>query len=42
MPGAADQLQSDLLWAGINIDEGPAVGGKFGPYMQSQRLDIYK
>lgn len=42
MHGAAEQLQLDLLWAGIGIDEGPADGGKFGPYMQSQRLNIYK
>ena len=38
-----------LKWAGLNFDEGPEaclpdrqVGGNFGPYMQSERLDIYK
>ena len=30
-----------LKWLGINWDEGPEVGGKNGPYLQSQRLDIY-
>jgi len=28
-------------WLGIDFDEGVGVGGDFGPYMQSQRLDIY-
>lgn len=31
-----------LTWLGINWDEGPGKGGDFGPYIQSQRLDIYK
>jgi len=33
---------SDLKWLGMNWDEGPEVGGPFGPYKQSQRLHIYK
>lgn len=33
-----DQLQ----WLGLQWSEGPDVGGKFGPYKQSQRTDIYK
>ena len=32
----------ELKWLGIEWDEGPDIGGKFGPYKQSQRLDIYK
>ena len=31
-----------LKWLGLNWDEGPEVGGPFGPYLQSQRLDIYR
>ena len=31
-----------LRWLGLDWDEGPEVGGPFGPYLQSQRLDIYK
>lgn len=42
VPGAIEQLENDLNWSGIEIDEGPHVGGDFGPYLQSQRLDIYK
>ncbi len=30
-----------LQWLGLNWDEGPEVGGPYGPYLQSQRLDIY-
>ena len=29
-------------WLGMNFDEGYGIGGDFGPYMQSERLDIYK
>ncbi|MCX6987348.1 MAG: glutamate--tRNA ligase [Chlamydiae bacterium] len=31
-----------LHWAGIQWDEGPDVGGPFGPYRQSERTDIYR
>lgn len=31
-----------LRWLGLDWDEGPEVGGPYGPYLQSQRLDIYK
>ncbi len=30
-----------LRWLGLDWDEGPEVGGPNGPYLQSQRLDIY-
>ena len=30
-----------LKWLGLQWDEGPEVGGPNGPYLQSQRLDIY-
>ena len=32
----------ELKWIGMDWNEGPDIGGKFGPYKQSQRLDIYK
>eukprot|EP01134_Creolimax_fragrantissima_P003623 CFRG3623T1 len=35
-------LESILGWAGIQFDESPLQGGKFGPYIQSQRQHIYK
>ena len=31
-----------LKWLGLNWDEGPEVGGPNGPYLQSERLGIYK
>ena len=40
--GAVENLVNALNWAGLNFDEGPEAGGNFGPYMQSERLDIYK
>jgi len=32
----------NLKWLGLNWDEGPEVGGEYGPYLQSERLHIYK
>jgi len=40
--GAAEAIYKGLKWAGINYDEGPDIGGPYGPYVQSQRLDIYQ
>jgi glutamyl-tRNA synthetase len=39
--GAADAILSDLRWLGIDWDEGPDVGGAFGPYTQSARHARY-
>ncbi len=35
-------LLDGMRWLGMNWDEGPEVGGPYGPYFQSQRGDIYK
>ena len=40
--GAVENLISTLNWIGLKYNEGPDATGEFGPYMQSQRLDIYK
>ena len=37
-----EDLYSTLDWLGIKWDEGPVVGGPCGPYIQSERFDIYK
>lgn len=37
-----EEITEQLKWLGIEWDEGPDIGGEFGPYKQSQRLDIYK
>lgn len=39
---SVENLINSLSWAGIIFDEGPHVGGNYGPYFQSQRLDIYR
>ncbi len=36
------QLIEDLHWLGLTWQEGPDVGGQYGPYLQSERLPIYK
>ncbi|NCS94987.1 MAG: glutamate--tRNA ligase, partial [Leptospira sp.] len=35
-------ILESMKWLGMNWDEGPGVGGNYGPYVQSERLDIYK
>lgn len=35
-------ILESLRWLGLEWDEGPDVGGEFGPYRQSERKDIYK
>ena len=40
-PGAVEQTFSDLLWLGLDWDEGPASGERGGPYFQSCRTEIY-
>ena len=40
--GAVDSLLEILAWVGLGFDEGPHLGGEYGPYIQSQRLAIYK
>lgn len=37
-----DEVIEQLKWLGIEWDEGPDIDGKFGPYKQSQRTEIYK
>ncbi len=39
---AVDDLYETLRWAGLEWDEGPDCGGPFGPYVQSQRLELYR
>lgn len=41
-PEYEQNIYSALHWCGINWDEGPDIGGPYGPYRQSERFDIYK
>ncbi|MHB0858247.1 MAG: glutamate--tRNA ligase [Anaerolineae bacterium] len=40
-PNAIPDLLESLRWLGLCWDEGPEVGGEFGPYYQSDRLPLY-
>lgn len=40
--GSGEHIQKSLEWLGLDWDEGYAKGGSVGPYIQSERLDIYK
>ena len=39
---SARQVIDDLRWLGLDWDEGPDVGGPFGPYSQSDRASLYR
>ncbi|HJZ47134.1 MAG TPA: glutamate--tRNA ligase [Roseiflexaceae bacterium] len=44
VPGAAEDMMYSLRWVGIDWDEGPDIGGPYGPYVQTERhaLGIYQ
>ncbi|KAF2180889.1 glutamyl-tRNA synthetase [Zopfia rhizophila CBS 207.26] len=42
IPDAEQRLFRDLRWAGLQWDEGPEVGGPYGPYKQSERSKLYQ
>ncbi len=40
--GSMEYVLEGMRWMGLNWDEGPGVGGNYGPYIQSQRLQLYQ
>lgn len=40
--GALENIIDMLKWAGLDYDEGPLMGGEYGPYHQSERMELYK
>ncbi len=38
---AVSDMVDSLRWLGLDWDEGPEVGGDYGPYLQSERLELY-
>ena len=42
VPGAEEYIIDSLKWCGLHPDEGPGIGGEFGPYRQSERKELYK
>ena len=41
-PGSLPDMFASLRWLGLEWDEGPEVGGACGPYVQSERLELYR
>lgn len=41
VPGAIEEIVAALDWLGLPPDEGPELGGEYGPYVESERLDEY-
>jgi glutamyl-tRNA synthetase len=42
VPGSEEELMASLRWLGLQWDEGPDIGGPYGPYRQSERAEIYR
>lgn len=42
VPGAQDYIMDALQWCGIMPTEGPGIGGDYGPYVQSERREMYR
>jgi glutamyl-tRNA synthetase len=42
VPGAEDEIMESLHWLGLDWDEGPDIGGPYGPYRQSERTETYR
>jgi glutamyl-tRNA synthetase, bacterial family len=40
--GAVEDFNNGLAWLGMDIDEGPVIGGPYGPYTQVQRKALYQ
>lgn len=42
VPGAIEAIMDTLRWLGLDWDEGPDIGGNFGPYIQTERAELYR
>ena len=42
IPGAMESQMADMRWLGLQWDEGPDIGGPYGPYIQSERAELYQ
>ncbi len=42
VPGAQQYIMDSMEWSGIMPTEGPGLGGEYGPYVQSERMETYK
>lgn len=41
VPDSLEDIKASLRWLGLDWDEGPEVDGEYGPYFQSERLELY-
>ena len=42
VPGAQEYIMDAMAWCGIMPTEGPGIGGNYGPYVQSERMSMYR
>ena len=42
VPGAIENILDSLRWLGLDWDEGPDIGGPYGPYIQTERAPLYQ
>src|SRR3989339_2155995 len=42
VPGSIEQIIEALNWVGLRYDEGPDIDGPYGPYVQSERVALYR
>ncbi len=42
VPASLEAIEEGLRWLGLDWDEGPDIGGPVGPYLQSERLPLYR
>lgn len=42
VPGSVEEIENGLRWLGVDWDEGPGIGGPYGPYVQSERAELYR
>ncbi|KAH7638792.1 glutamate-trna ligase [Dermatophagoides farinae] len=42
VPGSLESIMDILRWSNLQPDEGPEFGGDYGPYIQSERVELYR
>jgi glutamyl-tRNA synthetase len=42
VPGSEQEIYDGLRWLGLIYDEGPDIGGPYGPYRQTERREVYQ
>jgi glutamyl-tRNA synthetase len=42
VPDSIAKISESLRWLGLDYDEGPDIGGPYGPYVESERIEYYR